>query len=354
MKKPLIWILVLFLVMLPRISNATELNVVLVGSAPFVIDSPGGEYTGLSVDLWKGVAEEQGLSYKLSYVGDSVDVALQKLENGEADLIVGPISITAKRNSRVTFTQPYFHAGLAILAPEETSSLTSMVKPFITKAFLSGAIILASILLVIGFLVWLAEHKKNDEHFPKDPVQGISEGLWFALVTMTTVGYGDKTPKSFVGKFISGIWMLASIVTVSSLTAFIASSMAVAQVMTTSIDGIDQLRGKRVAVIEGTTSQEFVKRNGCRLVRVDSLNEAVRLMKEKKVSAIVHDRPVLSYMLQQEKLVDVNLSKTTYEIQGYGFAISDNVDSQSISTSILRFSEARKMIDIEEKWLGSE
>jgi voltage-gated potassium channel len=57
----------------------------------------------------------------------------------------------------------------------------------------------------------------------------IGRGLWFALQTVTTVGYGDVTPKDSVGRFIGAVVMLAGIgflavVTASATAALIETS----------------------------------------------------------------------------------------------------------------------------------
>ena len=51
-------------------------------------------------------------------------------------------------------------------------------------------------------MIWLAEHRRNWSNFRRDPLQG-SATAWFALVTLTTVGYGEKAPITRIGRGIT-------------------------------------------------------------------------------------------------------------------------------------------------------
>ena len=53
----------------------------------------------------------------------------------------------------------------------------------------------------------------------------IGKGLWFALQTVTTVGYGDVTPKQPVGRFIAAVVMLAGIGFLAVVTASVTASL---------------------------------------------------------------------------------------------------------------------------------
>ena len=53
----------------------------------------------------------------------------------------------------------------------------------------------------------------------------IGRGLWFALQTVTTVGYGDVTPKQPVGRFIASVVMLSGIGFLAVITASVTASL---------------------------------------------------------------------------------------------------------------------------------
>ncbi len=69
--------------------------------------------------------------------------------------------------------------------------------------------------LIGGVVIRLVE----PENYPN-----IGIGLWWSLQTVTTVGYGDVTPKTTLGRFVGALVMLQSIAFVTVITATITSS----------------------------------------------------------------------------------------------------------------------------------
>ena len=53
----------------------------------------------------------------------------------------------------------------------------------------------------------------------------IGKGLWFALQTVTTVGYGDVTPRRAEGRFIAAVVMLTGIGFLAVVTASVTASL---------------------------------------------------------------------------------------------------------------------------------
>ena len=90
----------------------------------------------------------------------------------------------------------------------------------------------------------------------------IGRGLWLALQTVTTVGYGDVTPKQAVGRFIAAVVMLSGIGFLAVITASVTASLVESsrrrfaaqseEDATRQLDEIDQ----RLARIERALEQQ--------------------------------------------------------------------------------------------------
>jgi voltage-gated potassium channel len=67
--------------------------------------------------------------------------------------------------------------------------------------------------------MYYAEHNLQPDKFGSIP-----ESLWWSIVTLTTLGYGDAVPISGIGKLIGGFTALSGVLTVALLTGIVASA----------------------------------------------------------------------------------------------------------------------------------
>jgi hypothetical protein len=79
--------------------------------------------------------------------------------------------------------------------------------------------------LTIGMLVVLIETKLYTTEELRSHFHSTLNGFWWAMVTMTTVGYGDKVPHTIFGRLVGIIWMVASVIFVSVITATVTASV---------------------------------------------------------------------------------------------------------------------------------
>ncbi|OGQ79108.1 MAG: hypothetical protein A2289_02955 [Deltaproteobacteria bacterium RIFOXYA12_FULL_58_15] len=331
---------------------AWPLRVVVAGSPPFVVgDKDAPIPAGLAVELWAAVAKEMCRKFEVKRSGN-VEQALEAVIASRADVAIGPISITAARSEKVAFSQPYFDSNLAILAPASRSML-DRIRPFLTHVIVTGALVLLGVLLLVGGLLWIAERRDNPKHFPQSPLKGVGNGVWLAVSTMSTVGYGDRVPRSVPGRFIAGIWMLVSIVSASALTASLSTAFTLSQLDSPAIASAKELKGRKVGAADGTTSSRFVRQHGGTLVAARDLPSAVADLQAGRTEAVVFDRPALRYLLRQNSGWDLEIAAASYEPQGYGFAVAlGSPLLHSMNVALLTLHESGELDDIVSRWLG--
>ena len=325
---------------------------------PFVnYEYENNQFTGFSIDLWKAIATELNIDYEL-YGVDTVDKLLEQVKTQKAALAIAGISITAARERELDFSHPYYQSGLQILVPERKASLSQTMWERIVSALTQpqlywGIGIFILVLLVAAHIIWLSEHQHNPE-FPKSYAQGIWESLWWAAVTVTTVGYGDKTPKKLPGRIFGLFWMFASYFIFAYFTATITTSFTIDE-LNTNIQGIQDLRGKKVATVIGTTAEKYLNSEHLDQIGYKTKEEVYLALNDREIDAMVYDAPALHYYASQEGEGKVKIVGKLFDPQDYGIALPLNSPyRQDINVALLKLKEDGTYQQINNKWFGSE
>jgi voltage-gated potassium channel Kch len=81
----------------------------------------------------------------------------------------------------------------------------------------ASVIVLATAIVVVGagVLIRFVDHQEYSN---------VWVGMWWAVQTVTTVGYGDVTPKRITGRLVGGAVMLEGVAFIAILTAVITST----------------------------------------------------------------------------------------------------------------------------------
>ncbi|NXP82628.1 KCNQ1 protein, partial [Ramphastos sulfuratus] len=65
-------------------------------------------------------------------------------------------------------------------------------------------------LIFSSYFVYLAEKDATDEE-GKTGFSSYADALWWGVVTVTTIGYGDKVPQTWIGKTIASCFSVFAI-----------------------------------------------------------------------------------------------------------------------------------------------
>ena len=276
-----------------------KLIIGLTETPPFVEKRPQG-YSGLSIASWKMVNEQLQIPYEFKEY-ENLSSLLDAVENGEVDLSINPITVTDNRMRRMNFSQPYFISHTSV-AKKKESNILKHLGNFFSWDFLSVVGLLLFVIFIFGILVWLFERKKNHEEFGGN-FKGVMQGFWWSAVTMTTVGYGDKSPKTTGGRVIGLIWMFMAVIIISSFTAGIASSLTVESI-NDEITNIQDLERFNVTTVRSSSSQELLDLYNIESDLIDNTSEGLEAVLNDESALFVYDEPILKFEIQRGNLSD--------------------------------------------------
>ena len=317
---------------------------------PFAFPTPAG-WSGYSIDMWEKAANALRIPYEYVQVA-TVKEQLDAVRSGRTDAALGAISITAEREAEFDFSVPIYDSGLQVMVrPQSTGIWRQMLKLFSSTVLflLLGLVVL---LLVVGHIVWLVERRRND-HFPKAYAAGVWEGIWWAIVTLSTVGYGDRTVSTKTGRVVAMVWMLVGVVLVAQFTAIITSTLTVERIYS-DIRGVQDLYDKDVVTVADTSASRFLDAQGIAGQRVPDVQQAFDAVRSGQAAAFVYDSPVLRYYAANEGAGEVEVVGPLIQPQGYGMAFpSGSPLVAPLNLEFLRLRENGTAQDLDDRYFGS-
>ncbi len=287
-------------------------------SPPFMFKEDGDFRRGVAFDLWQNIAEDMGVTYEFREY--ELSGMLEALRNGDVDLCVNPLTVNSERIKGMDFSFPFYSTNLAILVPREEEGLMYYLQSVFSVAFLQAVLLLALVIFVFGFLLWLVEQRGDPDMFQRG-WKGVGEGFWWSAVTMTTVGYGDKVPSTTAGRVIATIWMFTAVIIVSSFTASIASSLTV-QKSKLQVETVNDLRNVAAGTVEASNSSRFLSSSKIQHRTYPGVREAIRAVEQGEVRAIVYDEPLLRYFIRDMNLDnELTILNNKFQQQNYSFGV---------------------------------
>jgi polar amino acid transport system substrate-binding protein len=280
------------------------LRVAVYDVPPYGYVDTDGSISGVSVDLWRRVAEQMEWPFRLIPVSD-METILSGLEQGRFDAAIGAITITPERAARVDFSYPAHRSGVAIALRKETGPLFALMSYGTAVSELSPLIlVILAMLIVIGIAMWIVERRvrsaaQGTVNGSESAVDSLRDGLYWAVVTMTTVGYGDKTPKTTPGRLVAILWMLSSLVLVSLLSTSLVSRLTAERVESRDLAASIDLRGKKLAAVAQSSGAEYLDELHLQYTKYKDLPEALDSLANGRSNAVVNSVGALQYFISK-------------------------------------------------------
>jgi ABC-type amino acid transport substrate-binding protein len=336
------------------LAEAEKVTVVTRTVEPFSFEKDGRR-VGYAMELWEQVAREAGFEYDVQTAATAAEM-IDALAAKKAEIGVGALSVTAKREEIIDFSQPYYETGLQVLVDRAGGGFFSSMRQLLGNLFNWQLLGMFSLLLVaifvISHLVWRYEHKVNESMWPADYKQGIWESFWWTISTLLVGGVDNKGPVGVGGRIVAIVWMLLSILLVSLLTASFTTTLTV-NTLKGDINGPSDLPGRRVATIQGSTSEAWLNAKAAKVQAFANVAECIAALKERKVEAVVYDAPMLQYAIQQMGDEKLQMVGPIFDQQNYAFALQqDSPLRKRINRALLTLQERGAGTDLRKKWFG--
>ncbi len=335
-------------------SKKKVLRVVTQRAEPFVIYQDK-KYVGFSIELWAHIAEALGLKYEI-YGVNTIAKLLDDVKRGAADVAIAGIGITSKREQVLDFSHSFFESGLQIMVPAGSGSLLGEVVAKVFSVIFSseliyGVLFFFAILLIAAHTIWILERRHNPQ-FPKSYPQGLWQSIWWAVVTVTTVGYGDKTPTGVIGRLFGLFWILAGYFVFAYFTASVTTTATIQELHGT-INSPQDLFGKQVATVAKSTASDYLAEQGMSTVNVDDVGKAYQLLDAGRVDAVVYDAPVLQHYASKKGRGKVKVVGLIFKEKSYGIAFSGKSNLRdSLNIALLKLTETGEYEEVKNKWFG--
>ena len=324
---------------------------------PFVIRQHDGALQGFSIDLWEAIARQLGRPSEIVLL-PSLQVMLDDIAHGAGDAAIAAITITAERERVMDFSYPYFRSGLQIMVRADSGSvlgqalavLRSMIA---SRSFQIALLALAVLVVVTSHVMWWLERRRNPEFCRSYPL-GLWDAVYWTLVTISTVGYGDKTPKTHAGRAIALVLIVFGYIAFAWFTATITSAVTVSELEGT-INGPADLPGKRVATVRGSTSEAYLRHiPGVRLSLFERIEDAYEMLEAGRVEAVVYDFPVLSHHVFNGGRGKVRLVGPVFQHEPYGIAFPPRSPlRERVNRALLNILESGEYARLHAKWFGA-
>jgi polar amino acid transport system substrate-binding protein len=335
-----------------RKTPARVVNVGVYVSPPFVV-AENNSYDGMAIDLWEIVAGNLDLATRYEAY-PTIRKLVDATRNGEIDAAVTNLTITRGRAETVSFTQPWYDAGLRIMVPDEGSAGSWSVISGLSDAghLRAYAWLLAVIVAAtIGFTLF---DRKFDPDFPKRWREGVAESFHRVIsIAATGKAGGRKNLFGWVGRIWQAVWLVVGVGVIAYITSSVTSVMT-AVTIERGIHSLADLPGKTVGVFTGSVAEDYVTELGIASRSYPDIDAAAGAMKAGNIDAVVGDAPILEHFAHSRPQEKVAVVGNIFHPDKYGFALPHDSDlTRPVTLQLLKLIEDGTVEKLRSTYFGN-
>lgn len=332
----------------------------LCADSPEMLGQNNKKFCGYSQELLKVLAEKLGREVSPQALDKTADDIVKDLsgDNPKYDIAIGNMSITRDREEKIDFSVPLpiTNSGIQIMtrAPEAQQS------NFLKNAWqaLSGntaqqvypfLLLILLLMLITAIVVYIVERRHKDSFLHNESwIKGIAEAFWWIITTI--FGQEESHPKGLSSRIIAFMWIPFGVICVSLFTASVTASLTAQQIQN-SINGIDDLRGKNVLTVTGSTSKKYLDEHGIKAEVVGTINAAYPKLESGAYDAVVYDAPALQYYADHQGKDKVVTVGKLLKRESYGLAFPTGSPlREQVNQALLQLQDEGTIDRLNQKW----
>ena len=284
---------------------------------PFAMKQKDGTWRGISIDLWRRVAERSHLRYRFAGV-ETVQALIDGTAESSFDAAIAAITVTAARERAVEFTQPFYSTGLGVAVSMTEGRWRSVSRALFSFGFLQAVLALFGTALCVGFVIWLLERRRT-EHFGGG-AKGLGSGIWWSATAMTQAGAAQNAPATLLGRMVAISWMIASVIAIAVFTAGITSTLTRRELQGV-VHNVNDLRSVRVGALKGSSTVDYLERQRMSHKTFGSVQEGLTALQAGAIDAFVYDKPLLTWVVLHDFSTTLRVLDIIFDTQNYAIAL---------------------------------
>jgi polar amino acid transport system substrate-binding protein len=295
-----------------------ELVLGLRAAPPFAMKAPDGIWTGITVELWRHMAEQLGLRYRFEET--TAEELFHGLVDGRLDASAGALTVTGERLREVDFSLPYLVTGLGVAAPRQAPlNWIGIAASFLTFRFLSIVLGILGLLMLVSLILWLLE-RRHTEYFGGPPVDGLICSITWSAQAMSRANPPSRSPTTRFGRLMGAAWTTAAVALIAMFTAAITSHLTARELSGLVRDEAD-LHHVRVGTVGDAVAVSYLDRESIHHRDFATIEDVLRALAADELDAVVYDKPRLAWLIRQEYPNELQILDLSLDPQSYAIAL---------------------------------
>lgn len=337
----------------PAPKSPTQLKAAVYVDPPFVTRSAEG-YGGFAIELWEKIASRNG--WRVQYLeAHTLPELITMVSEGKADVGVTDLFITSKRLKQVDFSQPYFDSGLQVMidTSRTTAGLADLIRGLAEWGHLRVFAIALGIMMAATIILTIVD-RRLDPEFPREWSRGLAESFYHIMSTSAAgSSYHKRIIPGAIGYLLAGTFLACAVITIAYITSSMTSVMTINKIRG-HIASIEDLAGKKVGTIVGSTGEGYCRSLGLNMQAFDDIHDAVQALLARQVDAIVYDSPILRYYDKEHPELPITEVGPVFDPRKYGFALPSNSPIRAmIDEELLKLSEDGYTTRLDQKYFAT-